>query len=327
MTHVRNLTIEKFPNLGLNSTRPIAADQLRAGVPADVAVASERYGTLDVALEADLGIYWAYMRLPGRPIITEELLADVQAMRDSLRALFRSAAETGQERPFTYFVFGSRSPGVYNLGGDLAFFADRMKAGDRASIQRYARTCVDRVYQNSVAFDLPIVTIALVQGDALGGGFETALSYDLIAAERSAKFGLPEILFNLFPGMGAYSFLSRRIGAVHAQKLIMSGQLYTAEELHELGLIDILADDGQGEAAVCEYVKKMTPKSGAQRAFLRARRRVEPVSYEELRDVVDIWVDAVFELGEADLRKMLRLASAQDRRVARTAAVPRLAAE
>src|SRR3712207_4090014 len=102
--------------------------------------------------------------------------------------------------------------------------------------------------------DLPVITVALVQGDALGGGFECALAHDLIVAERSAKFGLPEVLFNLFPGMGAYSFLSRRIGRQAAERMILSGRVHTAEELHEMGLVDVLAPDGEGEEAVLDFV-------------------------------------------------------------------------
>ena len=59
--------------------------------------------------------------------------------------------------------------------------------------------------------DLPILTVALIQGDAVGGGFEAMLTDDIVIAEQGAKFGLPEILFNLFPGMGGYSFLRRKV--------------------------------------------------------------------------------------------------------------------
>ena len=62
------------------------------------------------------------------------------------------------------------------------------------------------MYGNSAAFHTPLITIALVQGDALGGGFECALSFDVLIAERSAKMGLPEVLFNLFPGMELTAF-------------------------------------------------------------------------------------------------------------------------
>ncbi|MDQ2734402.1 MAG: crotonase/enoyl-CoA hydratase family protein [Pseudomonadota bacterium] len=279
-----------------------------------------------MSLERDTATYWCYMRPQGKPIVTNGLLRDLRVMQDSLSDLFENAKEAG-ERPFSYFVFASRAPGVYSLGGDLDYFARCMRTGDRESIHHYARTCVEVVHQNVNAFNLPVITMALVQGDALGGGFETALSFDLIVAERSAKMGLPEILFNLFPGMGAYSFLSRRLDALRAQKMILSGRIYSAEELHDMGLVDVLAEDGQGEAAVCDYVKRMSGKHNAQYALYQARRRVNPVTWEELRDVVDIWVDAVFQLSESDLKKMARLTAAQDRRLSRAASVPAIAAE
>ena len=161
-----------------------------------------------------------------------------------------------------------------------------------------------------------MVTIALVQGDALGGGFEAALAHDVIIAERSAKFGLPEVLFNLFPGMGAYSFLSRRIGRMAAERMILSGRIYSADELHEIGLVHTVVPDGEGEQAVNEYVDANSRWHNAHHATFKAGRRVDPVTLEELKDVVDGWVEAALRLSETDLRRMARLAGAQDRRIA-----------
>ena len=104
-------------------------------------------------------------------------------------------------------------------------------------------------------FGLPIVTISLVRGNALGGGFEIALSGDVIIAERSAMMGFPEILFNCFPGMGAFQTLSSRVGLNKAHKLISSGNLYSAEELYDMGVVDVLVDDHCGEEAVYCYVQ------------------------------------------------------------------------
>lgn len=324
MTYLRTLSIEST-----EASRTSLADAvlLRAGAPARVAIGSERYDNLDLHLEADAGILWTRMAQQGRPMCSPAILEDMATLHADLRSLFAAVARRGEPKPFSYFVFGSRVPGIYNLGGDLELFVEHVRAGDREGIRRYGRTCVDLAYENSRAFDLPIVTIALVQGDALGGGFEIALQWDMIVAERSAKFGLPEILFGLFPGMGAYSFLSRRIAPAKARELILSGRIYTAEELHALGIVDVLAEDGAGEAAVYDHVRRMGPKHNAERAFYNTRRRVNPVTREELRDVVDTWADAVFELSEHDVRKMLRLVSAQDRRTGRTAHVPAVAAE
>ena len=170
--------------------------------------------------------------------------------------------------------------------------------------------------------------MALVQGDALGGGFECALSMDMIVAERSAKLGLPEIMFNLFPGMGAYSFLSRRLDAARAEKMILSGRIYSAEELHDMGIVDILAEDGQGEEAVREYIDRHAYRLNAYRAVYQARKRVNPVTFDELRDVTDIWVEAALGLSESDLRRMARLTAAQDRRrTSQNAGVASMSAE
>ena len=282
---------------------------------AHVEVASWHFDNLEVQLEPTHRTFWAFMRPTGKPSFTRELLRDIAEMQHGVRRLFADRANEG-EKPVNYYVLGSRTPGIFNLGGDLSHFAERIRAQDRSSLRRYGQVCVDAVYNNSVAFDTPVVTIALVQGDALGGGFECALAFDVIVAERSAKFGLPEILFNLFPGMGAYSFLSRRIGPVKAEQMIMSGRLYTAEELHEMGIVDVLAEDGMGEEAVHDYIAKNSRKHNAHRAVFQARRRVNPVTLDELRDVVDIWVEAALNLTEMDIKKMLRLTAAQERRMA-----------
>jgi DSF synthase len=268
---------------------------------------------IDVKIDFEQRIYWAAMRASRHPMITMELLQDMMCVQESVRVIMEEGNRE-QHQHLEYFVAGSQTPGVYNFGGNLAYFADCIRRRDREGLREYAYACIDVVYGNAMAFHTPVITIALVQGDALGGGFECALSFDVLIAEKSAKMGLPEVLFNLFPGMGAYSFLSRKIGTAAAEKLIMSGTVYTAEELHRLGVVDILADDGQGENAVRDYIARNRRKHNAHKAMYRSKRRINPLTYEELRDIVDIWLDAAMELGEQDLRKMTRLVEAQGRR-------------
>jgi DSF synthase len=271
------------------------------------------YENITLTVDPDIRTVWCHMNVPGKPIVTQSLLDDLRHMQDCLPDLNADyVAATGA--PLTHFVFGSRTPGVYSLGGDLRMFVDAFRNGDRETIHHYARSCIDVVYQNINALDLPLITIALVQGEALGGGFETALSLDMIIAERSSKMGLPEILFNLFPGMGAYSLLSRRLDPARAQKMIMSGRIYTAEELYDMGLVDVIAEDGCGEATVADYIQRNAGKFNAHRALHQTRRRVNPITRDELCDIVDCWTDAVFQLNEADIKKMSRLVAAQDRR-------------
>jgi DSF synthase len=172
------------------------------------------------------------------------------------------------------------------------------------------------VYEAAVSFDLPVITIALVQGDALGGGFEAALACNLIIAEKGARFGLPEVLFNLFPGMGAYNFLSRRLGAAQAERIILSGRIYSADELHAMGIVDLVVEDGLGEDAMRDYIDRNLRRHQAEYAIYWARQLANPVRLAHLRAPAAAWVDAALNLTESELRKLARLTAAQDRRLA-----------
>jgi DSF synthase len=180
---------------------------------------------------------------------------------------------------------------------------------------RYAKLCVDNIYPRICNYNSPMTTISLVQGEALGCGFETALASNVIIAERRSRMGLPEILFNLFPGMGAYSLLSRRVGIKRAEEMIFSGHIYTAAELHEMGVVDVLVEDGTGEAAVHDYVSRNERRRNGMQAVFNCRRHLNPISYDELLNITNIWVDTALRLEEKDLKLMSRLARAQSRRV------------
>ncbi len=262
-------------------------------------------------------IFWCFMNQKGRPSYTYSLGAEIQDVQDWVANNYAFAANGGPD-DLRYFVCGSKTPGVYNLGGDLRHFAESIRQRDLSAMRKYAETCVRMQHANWNAFGAPIITFALVQGDALGGGFEHALAFDVLVAERSARLGLPEIIFNLFPGMGAYSFLSRRVGRKLAEQFILEGKIHTAEELHAMGIVDILVEDGEGETAIVEYCTKNRSRFAAERAVYLARRATDPVELDELLRITNIWAETAMTLTEADVRKMERLADAQERRINRT---------
>jgi DSF synthase len=271
---------------------------------------------LDAVLDHNAKIYWLYMRPEGCPSFTFGLVRDVKAAIDHLGQLFANSLDG--EAPARYTVMASRMPGIFNLGGDLRNFANLIRNKDAAMLSRYGRACTEAQYERSIKMNLPVISISLVQGDALGGGFECALADDLIIAEKSAKFGLPECLFSLYPGMGALSFLTRKIGAAQAEKMVFSGKIYTAAEMHEMGVVDVLAEDGMGEQKVYDFVEKNERSFASRRAVYAARQVINPITRAELDRIVDLWVDAALSLGPTDLRVMERLAAAQDRRWAST---------
>ena len=303
-----------------HSSMPKGADVKVLGRSELMRFLSRTYQELDVVLDPNTKCIWCYQRPKGPPSFTPSMVRELIVLHRSIQALV--ASQGPDEEPLVrYYVQASQIPGIYNMGGDLSFLADRIRDHDREAIRHYAYGCVDAVYHIAVGFDSGIVSVGLLQGDALGGGLEGALCCNFIIAERGVKMGLPEILFNSFPGMGGYSMLSRRLDSVRAERMIFSGRIYSAEEMYDLGVIDLVVDSGCGEQAVREYVGD-SRKHGARRAIYRARQRANPLTLSELRDITDMWVETTMKLTEADLRRMSHLQSAQVRRLRRGAPLP-----
>ena len=255
---------------------------------------------------------WTRWTPEPRPCFNPGLLADLRGCYDFISSSQGQLISNCQRAPLDYMVMTSGTPGVFNLGGDLNLFKQLISARDRAGISRYGRACIDLLHRNYTGHGLPITTIALVQGECLGGGFESALSNDVLVAERSARFGFPEVMFNLFPGMGAYSFLDRKIGRKGAEDVITSGRLFSAQEMLELGVIDTVVEDGEGEASVRQLIRDRARSRNGLAALAAVRRRVHGITFEELMDVVQIWVDAALRLTPRDLKLMQRLVSRQN---------------
>ena len=268
---------------------------------------------LDTRFDEDTGAYWALMNPRPRACFSMQLLNELRGYVESIVSARGAIVHRGVEHRVRYGVLASSVPGVFNLGGDLALFRSYIETRNRAGLVNYGERCVDNLYPWHRNCDLPMTTIALVQGEALGGGFEAALSASVLIAEESARMGFPEILFNMFPGMGAYSFLMRKVGRRTAEELITSGSIYTARQLYDMGVIDVITADGTGEAAVCAYIRKHARNANGRQAFERARNEVTPITRDELMRVVEVWADAALRLTDRDLRMMERLVKAQQK--------------
>src|SRR5688500_642034 len=228
----------------------------------------------ETEFEPATGTVWGYFNPKhGVPCYSLGLLKDILEHDQHLMRNGGRGEVDGALHQVNHYVTASRSPGVCSVGGGLALFAMLVKSGDRAALSQYAKLCSDNISPRTQSFFSPTLTkISLVQGDALGGGFECALAADVIVAEESAQMGMPEILFNLFPGMGACSLLARRIGLRAAEELILSGKIMTAAQLHRLGVVDVVATDGQGETAVRNWIARNAKRRNGMQALLRARQ-------------------------------------------------------
>jgi DSF synthase len=269
----------------------------------------------EVEFDPEHGVIWGMFNPRGTPCFSLGLLNDIRAHDALLEANGGHVLYEDRMQRAHYYVAGSKVPGVFNLGGDLSLFQMLIRTRNREALLEYGRRCIDCIHPRIRHYgSSALTTISLVQGDALGGGFETALSSDIIIAEESATMGLPEILFNLFPGMGAYSLLARRIGMKPAEDLILSGRMMKAYELHEMGIVDVLAPNGGGEKATHDWIRKNDRRRVGMQAVYRCRDHVHPISREEMDRIVEVWVDAALQLEEKDLKMMKRLVGAQQRR-------------
>ncbi|MBV1687560.1 crotonase/enoyl-CoA hydratase family protein [Novosphingobium sp. G106] len=263
---------------------------------------------LDVLYDERNQSLWSFMRPKDRPSFTPTLLADFEQWQGLIKQSF------GPDRvPLRYLVLGSRAPGVFCFGGDLALFHGLIRERNREGLAAYGYRCVEILNRNMHALDLPLLTIGLVQGQALGGGFEALLSFDFIIAERGSTFGLPEVTFGLFPGMGAHAILSRKLGAAMADRIILSNETYTAEDMYDLGIVHQIAPAGEGVAAVREFMAKSDRRHAGLVNARRAMRAATPIAMSEYYEIVDLWADAALQLREQDLKLMQRLAGAQAR--------------
>lgn len=277
------------------------------------------FATIRTEDSADGAAHWLFMHADAatgiRPCCRKDMLDE---MWSYMAAITRSPAER-HNGTLRHFVLASDAV-AYNLGGDLDLFTRLIREGNRDLLLNYAQRCVEGVHHLHTGFGGDVRSIALIQGDALGGGLEMALACHTIVAEEGSGLGLPEVLFGLFPGMGAYSFLCRRVSPHLAEKIILDGRVYSAEEMHAKGVVDVLVKKGEGRAAVEELIRQQQRTPQSYLAMNAARAIAQPVSYDELLEITKVWVDSALALGDRSLRTMDRLIKAQTRRASLDAA-------
>lgn len=295
----------------LSSDEEFYAESARhSAIPEEIFELNE----LDVLYEDASSTLWTFMNPEGRPSFTPPMLRDFENWQSLIAKGF------GPDRvPLRYLVLGSRAPDVFCFGGDLDLFQKLIRDRNRDGLVEYGHRCCAILHRNMHSLDIPMLTIGLVQGAALGGGFEALLSFDFIIAERDATFGLPEIMFGLYPGMGAHALLSRKIGGAMAERLITSNQTYTAEEMYDLGIVHLLAEPGDGVSACRDFIKKSDRRHTGLLNSRKATKMVWDLELDELNRITELWADTALQLREQDLKVMNRLVAAQTRLAAAAA--------
>ena len=265
----------------------------------------------DVELRYDhaVGLLWKYIARTSTPYFSHAQLDDIRAVQNAVRDGLHLNLPNFDAVKLKYMVFGSKLPGIFSLGGDLKLFRDLIAKRDRHGLELYSRKATDAIFYHA-ANTADVMTFSLVQGAAMGGGFEAALAGNVVVAERGARLGFPEVLFGLFPGMGAYTLLRRRVDCATAEKIILSAKNYTAEELAKLGIVDVLCEPGEGEHAVYSYISRQAHRPGVL-AFRRALNRARVIDRKELYAIADEWVETALNLPHENLKRIDRLVAGQ----------------
>lgn len=237
--------------------------------------------------------------ITGLQNFTPELVDEFQSVIDGLRSDVCSVRP-----PLHYAVVQSRHPDYFSVGGDLNFFRECIQARQAERLYAYSMRCLNLLHGWSAQMKESLTSISLVQGRALGGGFEMALSTDYLIAEEQSTFGFPEIMFGLFPCTGAMSLLSDRIGARQAERMMTNKKIYKAAELLDMGLIDQVCGKGEGELAVEQFVALHSSRLKARLKVQASRYRHAPLNHDEGVRIVEDWVETAMQLTPDELRSL-----------------------
>ncbi|MFF8655059.1 enoyl-CoA hydratase/isomerase family protein [Streptomyces huasconensis] len=211
--------------------------------------------------------YGEYVVVRRHGHVAELVLDRPKAMNavssEMARSVAAACAALSEDRAARVVVVTSTHDRAFCVGADLK---ERNSLSDAELLRQRptSRACYTGV------LELPMPTIAAVRGFALGGGFELALSCDVIVADPTAVVGLPEVSVGVIPGGGGTQLLPRRVGAARAAELIFSARRVEAAEARELGLVDLLVAEGEARTEALALGARMAANSPVG---LRAAKR------------------------------------------------------
>src|SRR5471030_1080225 len=130
--------------------------------------------------EEGRNVMWMMLKAFPRPCFNQPLIEDIMNLTYAAKA-------SGLR--FDFWVTGSLVPNIYNVGGDLSFFVDSILNNKREALRAYARACIDCVHAAARGFDVGAVSLSMIGGTALGGGFEAALAHHYVLAQNTARMG------------------------------------------------------------------------------------------------------------------------------------------
>jgi DSF synthase len=272
--------------------------------------------SIQLSYEAREKTIWAAMNPVGIPCFTPACLEDISATDQWLMRTPGSVVINGELFSYDHYVGLSSNESFYSLGGSLSTLLSLIRAKNYRGLFQYASACLDCLQARLLHFNSDyLTTISLIRGYCLGGGLESALASDIVVVESNSTLGFPEIEYNLFPGMGAFSLLSRRIGTKSAEELLARGQRISIERLVELNLIDKVTEPGTGIDTVREFIRSRKRYCRADSTIRRLKDFSGPLSLSrgELNQVAEAWVRLALSMQRQDIDRMEKVEKVQRR--------------
>jgi len=222
-----------------------------------------------------------------------------------------SAALPALEENAHALVIYSKLDCGFCAGADLRELYTRSKAMAKSAAISGVRAFLERIHHVMNTIDAsPLTTIAAVHGITFGGGFELALTCDLIIADKTARFCFPELRLGLIPGFGGIPRLKRDSGNAVVRDLLLTGRSFNASKAQQVGLVSQVVAEGEAlrvARATADQLAKFDRNTSAA-----AKKFIKPIPYDELSREIDIFCD-LFEQPavEAGLKKFVESTEAQ----------------
>ena len=207
-------------------------------------------------------------------------------------------------------LHSTMKPG-FCAGADLRELYNWIQQYGRAEVANQARAYLERIHRVMNALDAsPLTTIAAVHGVTFGGGFELALTCDLIIADKMARFCFPELRLGLIPGYGGIPRLKRDLGNAVVRDLLLTGRSFNTTKAQQIGLVSQVVGEGEALRAARATAAQITKFD--RNTSAAAKHFIKPIPHDELRREIDIFCELLTRPEvEAALKKFVESTDAQ----------------
>ncbi|MDK1286635.1 enoyl-CoA hydratase-related protein [Pseudoalteromonas umbrosa] len=257
--------------------------------------ANSNYHSEPLAIMRNGSLHWATMQLNKAPYFTKSMLRQLNYFLLPERETQKNIIK----------VISSAKAGVFSLGGDLCSLASVVAQRDEVWLKDYAFIYMTLLHRVLSGAKYNFTSIALVQGRAYGMGMELALCADCVIAEEGALFLYPPEIFHHGLEHVLVRKLQHKSSRCAVMEVMYSNRRFSAKELYELGLVDVLVGTGEGEQAVRALVNRAQACDLGHAELQKYRYQTSMHSFGQLSNAADTWVKHALN-GNATQQKYLR---------------------